>query len=58
MKILWFSWVAAPCVEAQRLQVALPCVGLQPVPADHLGPLTQLQLEDLGALLQHQVGAA
>ena len=35
----------------------LPYVGLQPVPAHLLGPLPQLKLEELGALLQHQVGA-
>ena len=32
-------------------------MGLQPVPAHHLGPLPQLQLEDLGAFLQHHVRA-
>ena len=32
-------------------------MGLQPVPGDDLLPRAQLQLEDLGARLQDQVGA-
>ena len=56
-KILCCALGAAPCEEALQPQAALALCGLQPVPADDLGPFPQLQLEDLGALLQYQVWA-